>query len=717
MQYESFTQHSDTQKMFLGKICGTSEDLSYSINDLRKHILIVGSSQRDRINTSLHLLQEFRRAGKPFLIVASAEAEYSKLKNAQEFRDIRVYHLGDERFAPFRLNPFEFELRKTESQDVTIQRHLDYLCSIFNTCFGFTGILSYVLDICLKEIYRDRGWNPYSNKNRRLAESTLDRLEHMKDQSRMEVLRGIFPTLTDLYVKIDEVVNNHLKGNENQENVRATLKAVIGRLRFGGKGALLDTYLGIPFSELLKYPTILELHQVGNSEDAAFIKNILYIRLYEYCLTSRRHQECLEHMTFIEDVDNLTYLTLFDNLSSYGEGITLIQPIYAQLTTDMIRFTHLKLIHNIEDANNDALSILNLNLEQTKLAYSLKPNEALAYIKGKEKVERICIPQHSLSETSISHEDIRKQSFLKSKTYKMLYYTARGEETIINVERQYANNKLLGKKQLPDADVLDIIRQMADMPEFMTTMRRYFISGMIQPHRFVYEYLDVRRALKRFMAIHQHTLGLQEMDMIVVEERILATVLERIIEEHGVRYGWLYKDVAQLYDTTLKMFLHIYWMRRDDINDAEQVWLQVKDIAKQSSNTFKELSSLRNNQEGPFAGCIYCEAKCFYRLDAEVVIRSRRFREEVEEAWKPKDREKVWRELTTAMYEGAERALIISSSDSEKSKVDEVAQALALCVAVQRAPHDVSGESVQERMVKKIIDRIPGVVEMRAKKV
>ena len=61
-----------------------------------------------------------------------------------------------------------------------------------------------------------------------------------------------FPTLTDLYEKIDTVVSALGYEDRLTMDIKAGLKARIGSLRIGGKGSMLDTALSIPMDILFE---------------------------------------------------------------------------------------------------------------------------------------------------------------------------------------------------------------------------------------------------------------------------------------------------------------------------------------------------------------------------------------------------------------------------------------------------------------------------------
>lgn len=181
------------------------------------------------------------------------------MRNLKGFEDLLVFTLGDEAKKTsviYRINPFE------ANPGISLQTHIDYLLSTFKAAFELYPPMPYVLETAVYEVYSDRGWDIVENVNRfGLTE---------------------YPTLSDLYRKIDVVVDRLGYHNEVQSNVKAALQARIHSLRIGGKGAMMDTPKSVPIGELLSRPVVMELEDLGDDETKSFVIGILLVQLYEY---------------------------------------------------------------------------------------------------------------------------------------------------------------------------------------------------------------------------------------------------------------------------------------------------------------------------------------------------------------------------------------------------------------------------------------------------
>ncbi|MBV9231236.1 MAG: DUF87 domain-containing protein, partial [Chloroflexi bacterium] len=207
----------------------TSNTFDIAMDALTKHAVVVGVTGSGKTTTVMNLLDRMVEGGKPFLVIEPAKAEYRALHKALAPRaNLRIYTLGNEMIAPFRLNPFEFQT-SDEPGNASLLTHIDFLKAVFNAAFILYAPMPHVLEEALHEVYEDKGWDLASGTNRRVPD--------WSERHRY----AIFPTLTDLYYKVDIVTNRLGYDREVESNVKAGLKTRIGSLRIGSKGLMLDT--------------------------------------------------------------------------------------------------------------------------------------------------------------------------------------------------------------------------------------------------------------------------------------------------------------------------------------------------------------------------------------------------------------------------------------------------------------------------------------------
>lgn len=368
---------------------------SIPLDDLTRHGLVVGITGGGKTNTMKVLLSEIWRENEvPFLVIESAKREYIELRQIMplggaknEFENLDVYTLGNETLqgVPYRLNPFEV------MEGIPLQTHIDYLLATFNAAFEMTAPLPYVLERAVYEVYEDKGWNLFSGTNSR----------GLKD----------YPTLSQLYYKVDSITDRLGYDQEVQSNVKAALKARIHSLRIGGKGAMLDTAKSIPISELLGQPVVFELEDIGDDDIKAFVIGILLVQLYEYRKAMGGSHQLLGVLV-VEEAHRLLknvpsgegnnsrakavefFCNMLAEIRSYGQGILIADQVPTKLASDTIKNTNLKLVHCtvMEDDRKCIGAAMNMTQEQIDYLSSLRRGCAAVYAEGDNRPKLVAMP-------------------------------------------------------------------------------------------------------------------------------------------------------------------------------------------------------------------------------------------------------------------------------------------------------------------------------------
>lgn len=408
-QYVEFDVSNRTRKLLkkpvpIGDICvagrkdnSTANNL-YALekDDFTRHGLIIGITGGGKTNTSKSILNTLWNASDqnekvPFMVIESAKREYWELRNLKGFEDLLVFTLGAEAAQTsvrYRINPFE------TNPNISLQTHIDYLLSTFKAAFDLYPPMPYILEKAVYEIYSDRGWDIVENINRfGLTE---------------------YPTLSDLYNKIDVIVDNMGYHQEVQSNVKAALQARIYSLMIGGKGAMLNTPRSVPIEELLSRPVVMELEDLGDDETKSFVIGILLVQLYEYRksqMTKGSKQLC--HILMIEEAHRLLknvseageggntraksvefFCNLLAEIRTFGQGILIADQIPSKLAPDTIKNTNLKIVHRtvaLEDRETIGRA-MNMSPEQIDYLSSLRRGYAAVYAEGDNRPKCVKLP-------------------------------------------------------------------------------------------------------------------------------------------------------------------------------------------------------------------------------------------------------------------------------------------------------------------------------------
>jgi DNA helicase HerA-like ATPase len=373
------------------------------VEDLSKHALIVGVTGSGKTTTVSNILQQAWASGVPFLVAEPAKTEYRTLlaepikPGTALLPELRVYTVGNDRIAPFRLNPFEFDTLDAPVPSLLLT-HIDVLKAVFNAAFVLYAPMPYVLELALHEVYEDRGWNLATGQNLRLTREDWTRRHQLT----------IFPTLTDLRRKVGVVTRRMGYEARIEQDVSAGLQARIDSLRVGSKGLMLDVPRGLGMSELLAKPTVLELESIGNDSERAFIMGLVFARICEY----RRLQASgghlglgIQHVLVIEEAHRLlrnvstdvdvesanlkaqaveTLVNMLSEVRRYGQGVILAEQVPRKLAPDAIKNTNLKVMHRIVAADDRATlaGSANMSEEQSRRLSTLVAGEAIVFAEG-----------------------------------------------------------------------------------------------------------------------------------------------------------------------------------------------------------------------------------------------------------------------------------------------------------------------------------------------
>jgi hypothetical protein len=668
----------------------TDTGLTYDIrrDHLAKHGLVVGVTGSGKTTTVFGLLHCLYEAGEgaPFLVIEPAKSEYRTLRGQTQadgkgtgpVPDLRVYTLGDETVAPFRLNPFEFEIAGAEHR-IHIQTHIDYLKSVFNAAFILYAPMPYVLETCLHEIYQDKGWDLSSGRNRRLPE------KYCGQESQWPV----FPTLTDLYRKIDEVTERLGYEERIEMDVKAGLKARVGSLRLGGKGLMLDTHHGVPISELLAHPTVLEMERIGNDDEKAFLIGLILTRLYEHRRVQAgrvKQMPALQHMTVIEEAHRLlknvstevetegantrgqaveTFANMLSEIRAYGEGVLIAEQIPTKLAPDAIKNTNLKIIQRLvaQDDREVVGGTMNMDEAQVRFLATLPTGRAVVYAEGADHPYLVQVQNYKERLAKSGRPEDRAIALaMRPHTHTPLYDPLPGYSTLVARDTQ-------GRL---DVYVHDLARQVGAQPEFATVWAGCFLNLVLHPdwgRRSLEPLIDL---LKRALAGQSRE---QQGSALLV---VLLQATQDTLHSRGRHYDWSYDKVERLRQRLI-----------------EGLKIALASGAEQSNPALQQFAgeyrALCKREQGPFVGCAACREKCLYRHDVAGVVRNRGFEQEFVGAIQSNaDDADLWKALATICLEAG--AQLIGPTDPLGT-----ANA-ALCIAVQMVNRLGFGQATQRKV-------------------
>jgi hypothetical protein len=620
-------------------------------DDLAKHGLIAGMTGSGKTTTIFGTLDKLWNSNHvPFLVIEPAKAEYRRLRGilGKDGRgngpmpDLRIYTLGDETVAPLRLNPFEFEIADTAHR-IHVQTHIDYLKSVFNAAFILYAPMPYVLETCLHEVYTDRGWDLTTGVNRRLPEKLLGEANKWP----------IFPTLSDLYQKIDEVTERLGYEERIEMDVKAGLKARIGSLRLGSKGLMLDSEHGVPTAELLAHPTVLELERIGNDDEKAFVIGLIMTRIYEFRRVQASQATTLppfQHLVVIEEAHRLlknvptevetetantrgqaveTFANMLAEIRAYGQGVLIAEQIPTKLTPDAIKNTNLKVIHRLVAADDRKVlaGAMNMDESQEKFLGTLPPGRAAVFAEQADHPYLVEVADSKKRLTgNVSDADIAQamQAFSQRQPYEPAPEYSR---YLPPVEGRI------------DTLIHDLALATQSRREFPEAWAGLMLNVIRDPQQ-------GDRALGPILQLVLATVG----DVDAVRQQLITKALllhagTNALRQRGRFFSWTYPQVEEMRQELTAGLMAL--VDGDMLNAISPL------------NVFVNLYRMRTKvAEGPFAGCSPCQVKCWLRHDAVVAARDAALgREIIQTINRHQESAPLWSELIGIACDAATRLM------------------------------------------------------------
>jgi hypothetical protein len=409
----------DGERLVLGMVVERDREgeleVAVARDQLTSHAFVTGMTGAGKTNTVFQLVIQADEAQVPFLVIEPAKTEYRALLDHERIGPrLQVFTLGNEAVAPFRLNPFEFPA------GIPVGVHLDLLRSVFHVSFGMWTPLPQVIEVCLHEVYRDRGWDVTTNSNYRLASEDDPSLA--------------FPTISELVAKVDEVAARLGYDDEIEANIRAALRTRLNSLRSGAKGRMLDVQRSLEFDRVLQGPAVFELEGLGDDDDKAFVMGLLIVRLAE----ERRVEgqwPSLRHLLVVEEAHRVvanpgtlvdpaeadvrgkaveTFSNLLSEVRAYGQGVVVVDQIPTKLAPEVIKNTNLKIAHRIVSSDDQMAlaTAMAMSERQQRALATLTRGRAAVFVDGEDVPLLVKVPKVEVKARAATVDDERVRAHM-----------------------------------------------------------------------------------------------------------------------------------------------------------------------------------------------------------------------------------------------------------------------------------------------------------------
>ncbi len=348
--------------------------VSLSLESLKSHTFITGSTGSGKSNTIYHMLEMARNKGIHFLVIEPAKGEYKNVFGKDE--DVFTYGTNPKLAPLLRINPFSFP------ENVHILEHLDRLVEIFNVCWPMYAAMPAVLKSAVEKSYVDCGWDLMTSIN--------------KYDNR------IYPDFTDVSRNIRTIIDSSEYDKENKGAYKGSLLTRLQSLTTGINGLIFssDELTG---EDLFNKNVIIDLSRVGAAETKSLIMGMLVLKLQEYRMTEDIPMNAdLRHLTVLEEAHNLLRRTSIEQstessnilgksvemianaiaeMRTYGEGFVIADQAPGLMDMSVIRNTNTKIIMRLPDQSDRELvgKSANLNDDQIKELAKLPCGVAAIY--------------------------------------------------------------------------------------------------------------------------------------------------------------------------------------------------------------------------------------------------------------------------------------------------------------------------------------------------
>lgn len=402
----------------LNKKKSTNQRFKLSLEGLNSHLFVSGITGGGKSNTIKGILEKLQDKNNleskiPFLVIEPAKSEYKHL--LRKIPNLQIFRPGAKGDI-FRFNPFVFE-HSRKNHSVTLTKHVDMLKTTFSSAFPMYGPMPYILEEAIHNVYKSKGWSFETEDHSYYTDS------NEADYDRKSLL---FPNMEDLKEEVVRVVDNAGYYQDLQNNIKAALKTRINNLTLGVKGKIFNSRHSFDSKILFEIPTVIELSNIVDDEEKAFLMGLILNKLYAY-KEEKGSDNKLNHITVIEEAHRLlpnisldksgeeassrakaieTFTNILAEIRAYGEGIIIADQIASKLHRDVIKNTNIKIIHRTMDYEDRDIvgKAINLTDEQILDIAELKAGEAIVHNRDVHQAFMVKIDE--FREEKISNDEI-----------------------------------------------------------------------------------------------------------------------------------------------------------------------------------------------------------------------------------------------------------------------------------------------------------------------
>ncbi len=375
-------------------------------DSLNRHVFVCGATGAGKSQTVRSLLEAATRERIPWLVVEPAKAEYRLMAARVPGAEVIRIRPGEPDAIAAGLNPLEPAIDRAGAR-FPLQTHADLVRALFIASFRSEEPFPQVLSAALGRVYEDAGWDLALGERAGAGRAGCGRAGGWSADG--GAAGAAYPTLTDLQRAAERVVAEIGYSQRVTDDVLGFIRVRLASLRHGTTGRFLEGGHPLDFGALLARNVVLEIEDVGDDADKAFLMGAVLIRLAEHLRLSHRANhggdQGLRHLTVVEEAHRLLrragpaegaggggaaghavemFAGLLAEIRAYGEGLIIAEQIPARLVADVIKNTAVKIVHRLPAADDrEAVgATMNASPPQSRYLVTLPPGRAAVFSDG-----------------------------------------------------------------------------------------------------------------------------------------------------------------------------------------------------------------------------------------------------------------------------------------------------------------------------------------------
>lgn len=382
------------------KSSARGDTIGFSLRDLTKHMLVVGTPGSGKTTFSVSLLDRLWKQHRiPFLVIEPAKNEYRAL--IQSIPDIQIFTPGKNFISPFVFNPF------VPPKNVTLESYKSVLKTAFAAAVTMSTPLDKIFEEAVNNCYSDFRW---------LDTYTTD------DKGRIFNIQD--------FIKAFQHTFDGIGYTGDARNIGRA-----GLVRLNSLVNLFDNYGSVPIEDILTKPTIIELAAIENGDQKALIIALLLLSILSYVNRNYVGDGKLRNVLLLEEAHVLLdsdskvcegaadpsaiakglVKRMLAEIRSYGVGIVIADQSPRKVGTDVVALTNIKLAFRlVEREDKEILSdSTNMSEVQTQRLARLRPGEAMIFFDRLEEPEEVKTEDYRATNNisiSLSDESIKERT-------------------------------------------------------------------------------------------------------------------------------------------------------------------------------------------------------------------------------------------------------------------------------------------------------------------